>query len=448
MVRVGHAFTVRMKTGARRDGTLVAREVEATLDGGAFADDSPGVLAFCLRCRAGRIAIRGRKAMGVVAYTNKLRSGAFRGFGQSADAFGGEQQIDEIARAAWARSASRCAARTRSCRASAGSAAGGRLEWPCRMSRRGREPRAAGSIAPRCPSRLGKRRGLGLACSAHISALLRDRGHRAHAGRRFRSCSIPAPPTSARAPIRSSRRSVPKCCKSILRTSSWLRRIRTAHRTTGAQPQAASPIRLAAPSSALPGRWSRQAKLHASHLLECAVDDIELRPGGRMGVKGAQGLETTFRSIAARAHWGAGGPIIGSHSWLFEQVTVDPKRAIAVGNAARSGVFSFSAMIVDVEVDEASGKIDVQRTWSAVDVGRAINPVCVEGQIEGAFVQGMGFALTEEVVWDSGRVEQSIADGLQGSRPARTPRLRLRRLSSRRRSPTVRSVPKGRARSE
>ena len=110
------------------------------------------------------------------------------------------------------------------------------------------------------------------------------------------------------------------------------------------------------------GEVVRQAKHHASHLLECAVDDIELRPGGRIGVKGAPRAETTFRNIAARAHWAAGGPIIGSHSWLFEQVTVDPKRAIAVGNAARSGVFSFGAMIVDVEVDEASGKTDVLRT--------------------------------------------------------------------------------------
>jgi len=46
----------------------------------------------------------------------------------------------------------------------------------------------------------------------------------------------------------------------------------------------------------------------------------------------------------------------------------------------------------------------VLRCWSAVDVGRAINPVAVEGQIEGAFVQGMGFALVEELVWDGGRL--------------------------------------------
>jgi CO/xanthine dehydrogenase Mo-binding subunit len=45
-VRARHPMKVRVKTGARRDGTLVAREVEILLDGGAFADDSPGVLGY------------------------------------------------------------------------------------------------------------------------------------------------------------------------------------------------------------------------------------------------------------------------------------------------------------------------------------------------------------------------------------------------------------------
>ena len=46
MVRARHPFPIRMKTGVKRDGTLVAREVEVLLDGGAFGDDSPGVLGY------------------------------------------------------------------------------------------------------------------------------------------------------------------------------------------------------------------------------------------------------------------------------------------------------------------------------------------------------------------------------------------------------------------
>ena len=47
-VRARHPFTIRIKTGARRDGTLVAREIELLLDGGAYGDDSPGVLGYAL----------------------------------------------------------------------------------------------------------------------------------------------------------------------------------------------------------------------------------------------------------------------------------------------------------------------------------------------------------------------------------------------------------------
>ena len=53
MVRARHPFEIRIKTGVKRDGTLIAREVEVLLDGGAFADDSPGVLGYALLMSCG-----------------------------------------------------------------------------------------------------------------------------------------------------------------------------------------------------------------------------------------------------------------------------------------------------------------------------------------------------------------------------------------------------------
>jgi CO/xanthine dehydrogenase Mo-binding subunit len=149
----------------------------------------------------------------------------------------------------------------------------------------------------------------------------------------------------------------------------------------------------------------KKLKQHAGEMLECAVDDLELRPGGHVGLKGVPGRQLSFADISGRAHWAAGGPIIGSHSWVFDQKTVDPKRAVATGLPFQQiGIFSFSALVVEVEVDTLTGKLRVPRAWSAVDVGRAINPTLVTGQIEGAFVQGLGFALTEEMVWDGAKL--------------------------------------------
>jgi CO/xanthine dehydrogenase Mo-binding subunit len=68
------------------------------------------------------------------------------------------------------------------------------------------------------------------------------------------------------------------------------------------------------------------------------------------------------------------------------------------------GAYIFGAQGVEVEVDEVTGAVEVTGAWIASDVGRAINPDAVEGQLQGGFVQGMGYALVEEMVWDEGRL--------------------------------------------
>ena len=149
----------------------------------------------------------------------------------------------------------------------------------------------------------------------------------------------------------------------------------------------------------------RQIKAHAAEMLECAADDLELRPGGMVGIKGVPQRQLPFLAVSARAHWRAGGPIVGTKTLVYEGKTIDPKRAVATGLPfGQIGVFSFLALVVEVEVDETTGKASVLRAWHAVDVGRAINPASVEGQTEGGFVQGLGFALTEEMVWDGARL--------------------------------------------
>ncbi len=58
--------------------------------------------------------------------------------------------------------------------------------------------------------------------------------------------------------------------------------------------------------------------------------------------------------------------------------------------------FSYAAQVVEVSVDEATGAVTVDKVWTALDCGHAINPLAVEGQIEGSVWMGMGQALSEE----------------------------------------------------
>ena len=83
IVRHRHPYRIRAKTGAKRDGTLVAREVDIIVDCGAYGDDSPGVMGFSLLMARGPYRIPNVRATGQLYYTNKIRFGAFRGFRQS-----------------------------------------------------------------------------------------------------------------------------------------------------------------------------------------------------------------------------------------------------------------------------------------------------------------------------------------------------------------------------
>jgi len=93
-------------------------------------------------------------------------------------------------------------------------------------------------------------------------------------------------------------------------------------------------------------------------------------------------LKFTFKEMAARLN-STGGPITGR------------------GNVSPTGVGgSFATHIVDVEVDPETGKVDILRYTAVQDVGKAVHPSYVEGQIQGGCAQGIGWALNEEYVLD------------------------------------------------
>jgi len=74
-------------------------------------------------------------------------------------------------------------------------------------------------------------------------------------------------------------------------------------------------------------------------------------------------------------------------------------KGAAVGSSAG---FSYSAQVVEVSVDEDTGEVKVERVWVAHDCGRAINPLAVEGQVQGSVWMGMGQALGEETQYHDG----------------------------------------------
>ena len=81
-----------------------------------------------------------------------------------------------------------------------------------------------------------------------------------------------------------------------------------------------------------------------------------------------------------------------------------PKRAgkYKGGGVGPSPCYSYSACVVEVDVDEETGEVTPTEIWIAHDVGRALNPLLVEGQVEGSVYMGLGEVLMEEQVFRKG----------------------------------------------
>ena len=83
-----------------------------------------------------------------------------------------------------------------------------------------------------------------------------------------------------------------------------------------------------------------------------------------------------------------------------------PKRFFdpETGLGMNYSVYTFAASVAEVEVDTETGQVEVLKIWPALDCGKAIDPLMIEGQIEGAISQGLGFVLMENLELEGGRV--------------------------------------------
>jgi carbon-monoxide dehydrogenase large subunit len=131
-----------------------------------------------------------------------------------------------------------------------------------------------------------------------------------------------------------------------------------------------------------------KAKLLASHLLEAAVEDMDYADG-RFFVKGSPDRHKTIQDIALMANVAWNLPQ-GMEAGLEASSFYDPPNF----------TYPFGAHVAVVEVEPDTGHVQLKRYVAVDDCGPQINPVIVEGQVQGGVVQGIGQALWEEAVYD------------------------------------------------
>ncbi len=135
----------------------------------------------------------------------------------------------------------------------------------------------------------------------------------------------------------------------------------------------------------------------AAEMLEANAGDLEIK-NDQIAVKGFPEKSLAFEEVAAQAVYTNGGaPVMARGTFIPESVRPDDT---LYGNI--SGTYAFGAQGCKVRVDRQTGEVEILEFYAAHDVGRAINPMACEGQIEGSVAQGIGYGLLEKVEYRDG----------------------------------------------
>ncbi len=381
-----HPSRVRHRTVVDGEGRLLAMDVDVLFDGGAYTTLSPVVLSRgCIHAagayRCPNVRIRGR-----VVATNHVPYGAFRGFGAPQTCFAVERQMDRIARAIGMHPFE---LRSRNALVAGDTTATGQklehsvgsrevLAAIARTSRFDRHP----WCAPARPGRVrgAKARGLGMSFFFH-GAGFTGSGEAMLKGR-VRVALLP----DGRAEVLAGSTEIGQGTNALFTAIAA-----DALGVDSADVVVATPDTAHVPDSG-PTVASRTCMVVGGVLAQ-ACQELRTRVGD-----GAEPWRERARRFLAR-----GGDAL---------VTVGYRSPAGIvwDDATYRGdaypVYGWAADVAEVEVDLDTFEVEVLRFWSAVDVGKAIQPKLVIGQIEGGSLQAVGWAHREVVTTRDGRTEQ------------------------------------------
>jgi CO/xanthine dehydrogenase Mo-binding subunit len=380
------AVRYRLKTGVRRDGTLLARECEIHYQLGAYADVGPRVVQKSAYTAAGPYRIPHVRIRASGVYTNTVPSVAFRGYGVPQLTWAYESQMDVIAERL---GLDPLELRVRNLLGRGETFMEGDLPIDCDLADGLR--RAAAAIGwdepPAAP-----RRGKGLACviKAPLAPSVSSAMVRLHADGSVTLL------TGTVECGQGARTALSQIVAQELALA--LPRVRVAEPEQGMSPydQATSASRSTTLMGLAVQRAARDVRdqllaLGARHF-GCAPDAVVLRDGRVVAPAGALAYPD---AIVARFGM-PGGELIGRGTYRGE------RGAAPLGGEAPFWEVGMAA--AEVEVDEATGRLTVLRYVSVADVGRAINPRECEAQEEGGAMMGLGHTFFEEMIYDGGQL--------------------------------------------
>lgn len=383
-----HPVTVQIKHGVKKDGTLMAREVLYTANSGAYASHALGITAVgCLDIASLYRCEEHQKIEGRAVYTNNPVAGAFRGFGAVQAFFALDCHMDEMAHALGIDPVD---FRLRNAVGDGDLSPSGHRVLGYGLA--ACLKRGAAEVnwyderkktAAQTDSRI--RRGWGVGTEMHSSGAYPDIKEVSSALMKLNEdgtvnlltgiADLGTGARTAMAQIAAEELGLPFEAIQIVSGDTDATPFdigaygsRTTYVGGGAVKKAAADLKA-------------QLLQLAAEKLEVAVEDLEIR-NGELFVRGVPSSQTSVKK-------------------LIKGYDSTPAQTF-VGRATHEAkvAYSFAAHFAEVEVDTETGQVQVKQVVAVHEVGKAINPISVEGQIEGGIQQGIGHSLTEDYVID------------------------------------------------
>jgi len=400
--RMRHPTISKLKFGVKRDGTIVAKQAEVIMDNGAYNSHGPGVLAYHNVFFSTLYRAKNIKYEGSLVYTNKNWGGACRGYGDPQASFAQEVMMDMIAEKlnmdpidlrlknanipneVTANAVKITSCGLKECLTRAREVSG----W--------NEKKAA----------VKKFRGLG------VAAMIYTGGGSIGSGFNYSGATIQMNADGALHLLvgaldigQGSDTILTQMAAEIMGVEPEIISLTTADTDTTFPCMGTFGSRVTfcagnAVTEAASG-LKRQLLENAADMMDARVDDLEMKEK-KIFVKGSPDKAVSYAEISAASFYRKKKPLVAHGYYNGPEV---PKEFDPVTyRGYPSPALVFGTHLAEVEVDPATGKVDVLNFVAAHDVGRAINPLLAEGQIEGGAVQGIGWALMEDVKFENGEI--------------------------------------------
>jgi CO/xanthine dehydrogenase Mo-binding subunit len=401
---VRQGLIARLKTGARKDGRLVAMEAELFWDGGAYTEYGVNITRSGGYCSSGPYEIPNMKTDSYCVYTNHPSGGPMRGFGMPEIHWAIEQQMDVLAEKLGLDPLA--FRRQNALREGRPGAFGGPMNGATLVD-------TIDAVAAKCgwgqerpaPSVPHKVRGRGMACmykapsmppNAQSSAIVKF-NEDGTVGVLTTAMEIGQGSLTALAQIAAEELGLP------------LENVTVALPDTDYTPYewqtVASRISYSAGNAVLAAARDAKNQLLsvAARVLELPAESLTIEAGNIFPVANP-GRKLAVRDVAMGyllPEGAIGGPVIGRGAFIPAGLTGLDKET---GQGECPAPFwTYGTQVADIEVDTQTGEITVLKVTAAYEVGKIINPAMCKGQVQGGIVQGLGSALYEQLILKEGK---------------------------------------------